>query len=190
MATKPDPRSLRIIAGQWRGRKIQFADVDAIRPTPNRVRETLFNWLAPIMEGATCLDLFAGSGVLGFEAASRGAKSIIMVDDNPQAVNAIKSQVQQLAAQNIDVHRADASGFLNGVITPAPCDIVFLDPPFQSEMLADISQQLEDQGWLNPDAYIYIEMAARAVLPPLPDSWQPYRQKKAADVAYYLFQHV
>jgi 16S rRNA (guanine966-N2)-methyltransferase len=133
MAAKSN--QVRIIAGQWRGRKLEFPDSQGLRPTSDRVRETLFNWLAPVLPGAVCLDLFAGSGALGFEAASRDASRVVMVEQNSAVFKHLQSQSRRLSAQAVELVNADANDYLAGVDTAF--DIVFLDPPFGN---ADLRQ--------------------------------------------------
>jgi len=174
---------LRIIAGSWRGRKLRFAPVPGLRPTPNRVRETLFNWLQPVIHGARCLDLYAGSGALGIEAASRGASAVVLVDRDPQVVRVLREQLQLLDAGQVQVLQADVGSWLSG--TPEPFDIVFLDPPFRAGLLSAAIGQLEAGGWLAPEAWIYLE-AEQGLVPDLPDNWELYRSKRAGQVGYHL----
>jgi len=174
---------LRIIAGSWRGRKLRFAPVPGLRPTPNRVRETLFNWLQPVIHGARCLDLYAGSGALGIEAASRGAAAVVLVDRDPQVVRVLREQLQLLDAGQVQVLQADVGSWLSG--TPEPFDIVFLDPPFRAGLLPAAIGQLEAGGWLAPEAWIYLE-AEQGLVPDLPDNWELYRSKRAGQVGYHL----
>ena len=178
-------RVIRIIGGTWRGRRFRFADVPDIRPTPDRVRETLFNWLGARVVGARCLDLFAGSGALGLEALSRGAASAVLVEQNAVVTRSLTELITTLGAQGARVERDDALRFLGR--TPTPFDIVFLDPPFAAGLLAKSAELLEHHGWLAPDALIYVESSAREPLPPLPASWQPFRAKQAGEVGYHLF---
>jgi 16S rRNA (guanine966-N2)-methyltransferase len=180
-----DARMLRIIGGTWRGRRFRFADVPDIRPTPDRVRETLFNWLGPRVVGARCLDLFAGSGALGLEALSRGAATTVFVDQNATITRALSELLATLAAQNARVEREDAVRFLGRAATAF--DIVFLDPPFASGLSAKAGALLERHGWLAPAALIYVESPAREALPSLPDNWTLLRTKQAGDVGYHLF---
>lgn len=176
---------LRIIGGQWRGRRLSFPDVTGLRPTPDRVRETLFNWLAPVLPGARCLDLFAGSGALGFEAASRGAAAVVMVEREARAVTALRAHIALLAAHQVQVIAADALTYLAGAAQLY--DIVLLDPPFdQPVLLADCCQRLEHTGWLAPQARIYIETRGTYGVPLLPANWRVSRSKKAGQVAYHL----
>lgn len=178
---------LRIIAGRWRGRKLPFASVPGLRPTPDRVRETLFNWLSPLIEGARCLDLYAGSGALGIEAASRGAAELVMVDQNPVVVRTLREQLQLLEFDSAQVVQQDVVSWLS-MSASEPFDVVFLDPPFRENRLPDCIRQLEAHGWLAAGARIYIE-AEKAYTPELPDSWELYRSKHAGQVGYHLAKH-
>ena len=132
---------LRIIGGEWRGRKIHFPPVQAIRPTPDRVRETVFNWLQGVTPGSRCLDLYAGSGALGFEALSRGAREVVFVDVEPAVVRHIGDTLRNLGCDRGRTVRADAAGFLAQPATPF--DVIFLDPPFAAPVLPDICQHIE-----------------------------------------------
>jgi len=181
---RPD-RTLRIIAGQWRGRKFRFPPID-IRPTPDRVRETLFNWLQSRIEGARCLDLFAGSGALGLEALSRGAAEVTFIEQERAATKAIEKLLIEWQASGGHVLCADAQGFLAAKSPARPFDVVFLDPPYGSSALAACARQL-DAGWLAPGARIYVERARRAALPVLPAAWQELRSGRAGEVGYHLF---
>jgi len=183
--TKHSQNSIRIIAGQWRGRKLDFAKVEAIRPTPDRVRETLFNWLAPMIRGANCLDLFAGSGALGFEALSRGAESVVMCDSNPKIITTLKEQAQLLKASKASILQTDAVSFLNR--NTQKFDLIFLDPPFGSDLLKTCLEILATKNCLNESALVYIETDAKVDLPAIPDNWILHRDKKAGGVAYSLF---
>ena len=175
---------VRIIAGQWRGRRLHFPDLPGLRPTPDRVRETLFNWLAPIVPGARCLDLFAGSGALGVEALSRGATDVVFVEQHPAAFKALRANLMQLGARNARVDCAEALAWLRQPGTPF--EIVLLDPPFGGNLLEPVCAALQQNGWLTPTAWIYLE--AEAELPPLslPAHWRLYREKRAGAVAYCL----
>jgi 16S rRNA (guanine966-N2)-methyltransferase len=178
-------RVIRIIGGTWRGRRFRFADVPDIRPTPDRVRETLFNWIATRVVGARCLDLFAGSGALALEALSRGAESAVLVEQNAAAARSLTELIATLDAKNARIEREDALRFLARAATPF--DIVFLDPPFAAGLLTKAAELLERHGWLAPDALIYVESSAREPLPPLPESWQQLKAKQAGEVGYHLF---
>jgi len=176
---------LRIIGGQWRGRKVSFPDVEGLRPSPDRVRETLFNWLAPVIEGARCLDLFSGSGALGLEALSRGAASAVLVERDARVVASLREQITLLGADGARLMQADALQFLNG--TPEPFDVVFLDPPYRRGLLAPCCARLAE-GWLAPGARIYVEAETELEPLPLPANWELLRSKRAGQVGYHLAQ--
>jgi 16S rRNA (guanine966-N2)-methyltransferase len=178
---------LRIIAGQWRSRVFDFPMAQGLRPTPNRVRETLFNWLAPHIEGARVIDLFTGSGALFLEALSRGADSALALDLNPAAVSCLRGHLTKLDCSNGQVQQSDALTFLQGEPT-SRFHIVFLDPPFSQNLLLPACQQLEAGGWLADDAWVYTE----SELPPsslgMPGNWRLHREQKAGQVYYALWQ--
>jgi 16S rRNA (guanine966-N2)-methyltransferase len=179
-------RVLRIIGGRWRGRRLRFPPQEQIRPTPDRVRETLFNWLAPRVAGARCLDLFAGSGALGLEALSRGAAQVTFVERDGVAVRELRARLVEWQAVGGQVAQSDALRFLTG---PAlSFDIVFLDPPFASTLAADAARLLEERNWLSSDALIYVEADAHSGLPPLPPRWQMTKTKEAGAVGYHLLR--
>jgi len=183
MRANQQHNQLRIIAGAWRGRKLVFAPVAGLRPTPDRVRETLFNWLGLSVHGACCLDLFAGSGALGLEAASRGAAAVVLVDADPRVVGTLREQVRVLDARQVCIVQAACERYLKG---PAePFDLIFLDPPYRQGALPECMDLLEQGGWLAPDAWIYIE-AERGLDTPLPDNWERYRSKTTGQVGYQL----
>lgn len=177
---------LRIIGGQWRGRKLSFAKVDAIRPTPDRVRETLFNWLAPTIINADCLDLFAGSGALGYEALSRGAASVTMCDSNNKITSTLKEHASLLKTRNAVILQTDALSFLQK--NDRKFDLIFLDPPFNSVLLSQCFALIIQKECLTEDAMIYVESDSKDELPDIPDNWILHRNKKAGEVAYYLFK--
>lgn len=180
------PNQLRIIGGRWRSRRLSFPDVEGLRPTPDRVRETLFNWLAPVIEGARCLDLFAGSGALGLEALSRGAVEVVMLDRDPQVIARLKENVATLSAPGATIVAADALPWLQSPHQKSTFDIVFLDPPFGQDLLEPCCKLLEERGWLTPSAYIYLESESVLGLPSLPDHWRLKRSQKAGQVGYHL----
>jgi 16S rRNA (guanine966-N2)-methyltransferase len=184
-AVARQPNRLRIVGGRWRGIRIDFPAIEAIRPSPDRVRETLFNWLQTRIVGARCLDLFAGSGALGIEALSRGATEVTFVDREPQVGRHITQALQRLNATGATVQVEDAARFLGRA--PRPFDVVFLDPPFASTLLQPAFDKLP-QGWLANDAYIYVECPAGVPLPPLPNGWTVYRSKQAGQVGYHLLR--
>jgi 16S rRNA (guanine966-N2)-methyltransferase len=176
---------LRIIGGDWRSRRLAFPDVDGLRPTPDRVRETLFNWLAPVVSGARCLDLFAGSGALGLEALSRGAAEVLFVERDAKAATALETNLGLLkAGARGRVVRADAVTFLRG--GGRPFDLVFLDPPYGLALLEPALRLLAEGGWLAAGARIYLENAADVGIPLLPEGWEVHRSLRAGQVAYGL----
>jgi 16S rRNA (guanine966-N2)-methyltransferase len=181
------PNRLRIVGGRWRGIRIDFPAIEAIRPSPDRVRETLFNWLQTHIVGTRCLDLFAGSGALGIEALSRGAAEVTFVDREPQIGRHITQTLQRLGATGATVQVEDAARCL--ARAPRPFDVVFLDPPFASTLLQAAFDKLP-QGWLAADAYIYVECPADVPLPPLPAGWTVYRSKQAGQVGYHLLRAI
>lgn len=175
----------RIIAGQWRGRRLRFAPVPGLRPTTDRTRETLFNWLQGRIEGARCLDLFAGSGALSLEALSRGAAQAMAVDRSAAVTRALKDNAALLkVGERFRVVQAEALAFLRGRAEPA--DIVFLDPPFRSVIIGDCCRLLEERGWLAPGALIYVEAPTNRQCDPLPHSWNELRSRTAGQVSYRL----
>ena len=184
---------LRIIGGEWRGRKLHFPDAPDLRPTPDRVRETIFNWLMPVIHGASCLDLFAGSGALGLEALSRGAKFTTFVDNHIKVIQAIQSHLDLLNAnEKAEVIQADSIKYLkkNAGINDSvnKYDVVFLDPPYQSDFMLKAVPLLEENAWLTDNAILYLEIEKHKSLPELPANWQCLKEKTAGDVNYYLFQ--
>jgi 16S rRNA (guanine966-N2)-methyltransferase len=179
------PNRLRIVGGRWRGMRIDFPALDAIRPSPDRVRETLFNWLQTRVLGTRCLDLFAGSGALGIEALSRGAAEVTFVDREPQIGRHLTQTLQRLGATGATVQAEDAARFLARL--PQPFDLVFLDPPFASNLLQQAFTKLP-QGWLADDALVYVECPSDTPLPPLPRGWSVHRSKQAGQVGYHLLR--
>lgn len=175
---------VRIIGGRWRGRRVAFAPVEGLRPSPDRVRETLFNWLRNDVAGSRCLDLFAGSGVLGIEALSRGAARATFVERDARAAEALRSSLDRLEAAGADVRGEDALHYLLGV--PSVYDIVFLDPPFAAGLLPEVCRLLAERGWLAPAALVYLEQPARLALGDLPAGWEVLKSKRAGEVGYHL----
>jgi len=172
----------RIIGGQWRGRRLPVPPQPGVRPTPDRVRETLFNWLAPVIEGARCLDLYAGSGALGLEALSRGAAGVVFVDRAPAVLQHLRESLELLGTERGEIMRMDAMSYLGGAATPF--DIVFLDPPYRQGLVAPALEKLAGRGWLAPGASVYVEHEAGA--PSLPAGWSLYRSAAAGQVRYHL----
>jgi 16S rRNA (guanine966-N2)-methyltransferase len=176
---------LRIIGGLWRSRQLHFVDAPGLRPTPARVRETLFNWLQMDIVGTRCLDLYAGSGALGFEAASRGAKAVTQVEQEISACQSLQQNAQALSAQQVTIVQKDVMRFLAG--TAEIYDIAFVDPPFGRGLVMPTCQSLEQQGWLGKYAKIYVETERQLDLTGMPDNWQCLKNKSAGEVAYRLF---
>jgi 16S rRNA (guanine966-N2)-methyltransferase len=177
--------SVRIIGGGWRGRRVSFPDIPGLRPTPDRVRETLFNWLQQRIAGARCLDLFAGSGALGLEALSRGAKELVFVEQAVAAARALQEQLVRFGGQaRAQVVEMGAARYLRSV--PQAFDIVFLDPPFGRDALAEYIPLLDEGQWLKPGALVYLENEKKAGVPPLPAHWQLLKSKSAGEVGYHL----
>lgn len=178
------PGFVRIIGGKWRGRRLKVPHMAGLRPTPDRVRETLFNWLAPVIEGSRCLDLFAGSGALGFEALSRGAGYVAMIDQSPQVVQLLQQELARFQATNADIYQATMPNPLPGVVKPF--DIVFVDPPYQDNLLFPCCEYLEEHGFLHKVAYVYLEAAQPIEDNELPLHWQIIKKKRAGQVYYHL----
>lgn len=176
---------IRIIGGQWRGRKLPVPESTGLRPTTDRVRETLFNWLAPDIAEARCLDCFAGSGALGIEALSRYAGHVTLLELEPAVARQLSANLQTLRASQGQVVQGNALQWLNA--DGQPYDIVFIDPPFRKDMLTQTLTLLETRGWLADEALIYIECEAEQGLPPVPAGWRLYREKVAGQVAYRLY---
>jgi 16S rRNA (guanine966-N2)-methyltransferase len=187
-AGRGQSRILRIIGGRHRGRRLQFPAGVVIRPTPDRVRETLFNWLQPRIASTRVLDLFAGSGALGLEALSRGAAHVTFVEQDRGAAAAIRARIDEWREQQATVVAADALGWLAQVKGQVPpFDVVFLDPPYDSPLLADAAAALASSGLLAADARVYLERRARDPMAALPASWKELRAGRAGEVGYHLF---
>lgn len=176
--------SVRIIAGKWRRRRLRVEDRPDLRPTPDRVREALFSWLAPVIQGSRCLDLFAGSGALGFEAASRGAKHVTMVEVDPGLAGSLEKHRVLLSATEVTVVQEDAFRWL--AATDAEFDIIFLDPPFATYDVGVICTALENKGLVAPSGFVYLEHSVKASVPRLPKNWEWYRSQRAGRLRYDL----
>ena len=178
---------VRIVGGCWRGRKLRFLDGDGLRPTGDRIRETLFNWLMPVLPTAHCLDLFAGSGALGYEALSRGAGSCVLLERNSQAVQCLQEAKQLLSAENAVIIAADSMQWL--VSSSTVFDIVFIDPPFADASLepAMFVVTMEERGLLASDPWIYVEQPVSRPQNP-PAGFMQYRQQRAGQVSYSLWR--
>ncbi|MBS0571337.1 MAG: 16S rRNA (guanine(966)-N(2))-methyltransferase RsmD [Proteobacteria bacterium] len=180
----PPPGKLRIIGGSLRGSRIAVPDKPGLRPTPDRVRETLFNWLAPVMAGARCLDLFAGTGALGIEALSRGAGRVDFVEADAWLAGELRANLSRLK-RDARVHVGDGVDFL--ARETARYDVVFLDPPFAAGLWTAAARALEAYGRLHESAWIYVESPA-ASAPELPPNWRPHREGRAGGVRYALYR--
>ena len=182
------PRSvgtLRIVSGSLRGSRIEVIDQEGLRPTSDRVRETLFNWLSPMIHGARCLDLFAGTGALGIEAISRGAAECVFVERDRDVARQLEATLARLKVANARVNNADAVVWL--AQTPQPFDLVFLDPPFSGGLWNEAAARLESNDWLADDAWIHIEAPVGSAIA-LPKSWQLHRQATAGAVHFALYR--
>lgn len=180
---------LRIIAGKWKSRRINFLPLTGVRPTTDANRETLFNWLQDKIRDAICLDLFAGSGALGFEALSRGAKHVTMVDSSIKIIQNLKENAQALnATESINFICAKVpEQFVK--ISPQKFDIIFLDPPFHKNLVAPICEILENMSFVANDGYVYIETEKELDISNiLPKPWQILRTKLSGQVRYHLIQ--
>lgn len=186
---KKNISQLRIISGQWRGMKIDFPLVQDLRPTPDNVRETVFNWLAPYIKDTRCLDLFAGSGALGFESLSRGAKEVIFVDKSVKAVNHIKKNISRFKTEHAEAYVQDANSCIRKNI--GKFDIVFIDPPYQwsvnnSDNLSRLFSQMESEEVLADEAIIYVECPKHLQSIKFPETWDAHRTKVSGQVQYQL----
>jgi 16S rRNA (guanine966-N2)-methyltransferase len=179
------PGRLRIVAGNWRGRRLPVIDAEGLRPTSERVRETLFNWLMHWLPGKRCADLFAGTGALGLEALSREAKSCVFVESNRRVADALQENIATLSATGASVRCGDAERILAD-LPAGSIDLVFLDPPFASADMSDLCHRLNESGILAPGARVYIEQDKSAPEVSLPDDWRIDKQSKAGNVRYAL----
>lgn len=188
-AARPSQNKLRIIAGKYRGRRFDFPAIEGLRPTADRVRETLFNWLTPAIGDARCVDLFAGSGALSLEALSRGASEVIMLERSSVAAGKLRQHVATLGARNAQVISDDALRWLGHPDRQrdAAYDIVFVDPPFGSELLTPCCQLLATCGLLHPGSFIYLEYE-QALQPTVPSTWQLHRSGAAGQAAFALYR--
>jgi 16S rRNA (guanine966-N2)-methyltransferase len=179
--------SVRIIAGAWRGRRIHFPDMAALRPTPDRVRETLFNWLQHSITDTRCLDLFAGSGALGLEALSRGAREVVFIEQFPAAARTLQEHLVRFGgAAKGRILEMGAARFLR---TPGePFDLAFLDPPFGANALAEYIPLLDGGEWLKTGGLVYLEDERAAGIPAVPGHWDVLKSKSAGEVGYHLLR--
>ena len=180
---------VRITSGEWKNRNLEVPDIDGLRPTSERVRETLFNWLMPSIHKSVCLDLFAGSGSLGFEALSRGAKHCTFVEKSKLAFSQIKTTRTSLNAVNSEVHNCDAIDFLSSVHNHN-FNLVFLDPPFSDDYLISSIESIHEYQLVSRGGYIYIEFNKNNDLFDLPDNWSVIRKKIYGNVCFILIEIV
>jgi len=182
--TKPG-NTLRIIGGQFRGRKLSFADLPGLRPTGDRLRETLFNWLSPQLYGSRCLDLYTGSGALALECLSREAGHVTALDQAPLVINTLRSHAETLNTNDLSLHNGDAISWLSGP-KGEPFDLVFIDPPFDQNLWQPTIDSLVKHGHLNPNAAVYIE-SGRDCPYIAPTQWRLHREKTAGQVTARLY---
>jgi len=178
--------SLRIIGGTWRSRRIQFIDSPKIRPTPDRVRETLFNWLSANINGVDCLDLFAGSGALGFEAMSRGAAHVTLVEADARIAATLSEQADQFNVAEIEVRNQNALTYLRD--TDQQYDLIFLDPPFDSDLLEQVIPIIFEQQLLKKNGLLYTESAAQHKELKSLEALSNLREKVTGEVRYALYE--
>jgi 16S rRNA (guanine966-N2)-methyltransferase len=176
---------IRIIGGSLRNSRLDVPELPGLRPTPERVRETLFNWLAPMLAGARVLDLCAGTGALGIEALSRGAASACFVEPEMRAAQALRDNLARLKVAGGEVAALDAQGFLRGAARPF--DLVFLDPPFALGLWSVLAERLEQGGWLAGQAWIHVE-SPRGQVPGVPANWSLHREGRAGEVRFALYR--
>ena len=179
--------TIRIIGGLYRGKKISFPSADGLRPTSDRIRETLFNWLMHDIHDSSCLDLFAGSGALGFEAYSRGADQVVLIEKNPIIYNHLKTLAASFQTNKLSIIQISAAQYLQ--TQPArQFDIVFIDPPFAHPELFDCIRHFEESDWLKPQGLLYVE--SPHALPLNPKFWQLLKAKTAGQLTYALYQKI
>ena len=183
------PGRLRIVAGNWRSRVLDIVDEPGLRPTPERVRETLFNWLGPGIAGRRCLDLFAGTGALGFEALSRGAGDTVFVERSRRVAEMLRENLERLEASGATVVETDAVSFVDGY-RAEPFDIVFLDPPFADDSIAELCRLLAARETVVAGGLVYFEQDRQKPSPDLPEGWTVEKQKTAGNVRYGLIKSV
>ncbi len=186
MSKSGKSNSVRIIAGDWRGRRLQVADVPGLRPTGDRGRETLFNWLQPWIPAADCADLFAGTGALGFEAASRGAASVLMIEKHPLAQAVLRQSIEQLQAEQVNLHAGGAMSLIEE-FKPDSFDLVFVDPPFDSNLGGLVLERLDKKGAVRRGGFVYVESPAPITITP-PQGWSAWRDQQLGEVRMQLFR--
>ncbi len=188
----PSPRhggsgKLRIVGGEWRSRQLPVANVEGLRPTPDRIRETLYSWLTGWVAGARCLDAFSGTGALGLEALSRGASHATFLEYSPIAARQLKDNLALLKCDTGEIVQTDANLWLNQKASQ-PYNLIFLDPPFHKGMVAPICAKLQSNGYLSDNALVYIESEVALGMPDVPVQWSLWKEKTAGQVTCRLFQ--
>ncbi|MGA9572962.1 MAG: 16S rRNA (guanine(966)-N(2))-methyltransferase RsmD [Lysobacterales bacterium] len=178
--------SVRVIGGDWRGRRLPVADVPGLRPSGDRCRETLFNWLQPWILAADCADLFAGTGALGFEAASRGAASVLMIEKHPRAQEVLRQSIEQLQAVQVNLHEGGAMSMIEEFKADS-FDIVFVDPPFDSNLAGLVLERLDKTGCVRRSGFVYVESPALKGIAP-PPGWRVWRDQELGEVRMQLFR--
>jgi len=186
MSKSGKSNSVRIIGGDWRGRRLQVADVPGLRPSGDRCRETLFNWLQPWTVAADCADLFAGTGALGFEAASRGAATVLMIEKDTLAQDVLRQSIEQLQAVQVKLQGGGAMAMLEGFKADT-FDIVFVDPPFDSNLAGLVMERLDRTGCVRRGGFVYIESPAQKGVAP-PPGWRVWRDQQIGEVRMQLFR--
>ena len=182
---------VKILSGSWKGRNISFLDKSDLRPTKNIIKETLFNWIQEDIQDSICLDMFAGSGSLGFEAASRGAKKVYMIDNNLEITNHLRSQKDYIGAKNISIINLSAFDFLKKNLKDL-ANVIFLDPPFSLGIIEKVIKELSSSDNLADKCKIYVEIPYKKNIEfqiNTPINWELLKSKKSGEVAYLLFQH-
>ena len=182
---------VKILSGSWKGRNISFLDKSDLRPTKNIIKETLFNWIQEDIQDSICLDMFAGSGSLGFEAASRGAKKVYMIDNNSEITNHLRSQKDYIGAKNISIINLSAFDFLKKNLKDL-ANVIFLDPPFSLGIIEKVIKELSSSDNLADKCKIYVEIPYKKNIEfqiNTPINWELLKSKKSGEVAYLLFQH-
>jgi len=186
MSKSGKSNSVRIIGGNWRGRRLTVADVPGLRPSGDRCRETLFNWLQPWIPDADCADLFAGTGALGFEAASRGAASVLMIEKHPRAQEVLRQSIEQLQAVQVNLQTGGAMSMIEE-IKPDSFDIIFVDPPFDSNLAGLVLERLDKIGCVRRGGFVYVESPANKAIAP-PADWRVWRDQQLGEVRMQLFR--
>lgn len=185
--TKTTQGEVRIISGRWRGQKLPVLNVEGLRPTSDRVKETLFNWLMADIYDSRCLDCFAGSGSLGFEALSRQANFVLMLEQDKNVASRLKSNLSRLKANNAEIIQTNSLHYLATLNNSEPFDIVFLDPPFHQDLIPSCLKLLEQNNWLTANALIYLETEHNANFH-CPTHWILLKEKSTQQVVYRLYQ--